>query len=57
MVCHLFEYNGVSDSQSVNVFSVSEKYVEQSEKQEETDRLFLDSEEGDGDYGEQTCGD
>ena len=57
MVCHLLEYNSASDSQSVNVFSVSEKYVEQSEKQEETDRLFLDSEEGDGDYGEQTCGD
>ena len=35
-------------------FGVPDIYVVETEKDEETDRLFLDS---DGDYGEETCED
>jgi hypothetical protein len=37
-----------------NDFGVPDIYVVESEKDEEADRLFLDS---DGDYGEETCED
>ena len=37
-----------------NGFGVPDIYVTETEKDEETDRLFLDS---DGDYGEETCED
>ena len=37
-----------------NGFGVPDIYVVEAEKDEETDRLFLDS---DGDYGEETCED
>jgi hypothetical protein len=37
-----------------NGFGVSDIYVVEAEKDEENDRLFLDS---DGDYGEETCED
>jgi len=37
-----------------NGFGVPNIYVSEEEKDEETDRLFLDS---DGDYGEETCED
>ncbi len=37
-----------------NGFGVPDKYVDQGQKEEETDRLFVDS---DGDYGEETCED
>jgi hypothetical protein len=37
-----------------NGFGVPDIYVVEAEKDEETERLFLDS---DGDYGEETCED
>jgi hypothetical protein len=37
-----------------NGFGVPDIYVAEAEKDEEADRLFLDS---DGDYGEETCED
>ena len=37
-----------------NGFGVPDIYVTETEKDEEADRLFLDS---DGDYGEETCED
>ena len=44
----------VESTLPANGFGVPDIYVEQGQKEEETDRLFVDS---DGDYGEETCED
>ncbi len=44
----------VESTLPVNGFGVPDIYVEQGQKEEETDRLFVDS---DGDYVEETCED
>ena len=47
----------VESTLPVNGFGVPDIYVQQGEKEEDSDRLLFDSEEGDGDYGEETCED
>ena len=44
----------VESTLPANGFGVPDIYVDQGQKEEETDRLFVDS---DGDYGEETCED
>ena len=44
----------VESTLPANGFGVPDIYVEQGQKEEETDRLFVDSY---GDYGEETCED
>ena len=44
----------VESTLPVNGFGVPDIYVEQGQKEEEADRLFVYS---DGDYGEETCED
>ena len=44
----------VESTLPANGFGIPDIYVDQGQKEEETDRLFVDS---DGDYGEETCED
>ena len=52
--CHWTSIKEVDTALPGNGFGVPDIYVVEVEKDEETDRLFLDS---DGDYGEETCED